>query len=85
MNALTAIGLLLQVVGGLVALWGLVKTHDAYAERPAAAIARARVGRVRDLLAAALRRMFRRPLGQTVEGTAALSGGGAFTAQGVIA
>ncbi len=85
MNALTAIGLFVQVLGGLVAFWGLVKTHDAYAERSVEAIARARVGRVRDLLASALRRMFRRPIRRTVEGTAALSGGGAFTAQGVIA
>jgi hypothetical protein len=85
MNALTAIGLLLQVLGGLVAFWGLVKTHDAYAEKPLAAMAKERGARFRDALIAAIQRLLRRSTGRNVDASVAMGGGGAFNARAVIA
>lgn len=84
MNPLTAFGLLLQVLGGLVALWGLIKTHDAYAEKPLVLMAKERAARSLDRLIAALRRLLRQPRRQTVEADLAVEGGGAFDAGAVI-
>src|SRR4051812_13812651 len=85
MNALTALGLLLPGVGGLVALWGLIKTHDVYAEKPLLVMASERAGRLRDRLVSALRRLVGRPKGRNVDASVAMSGGGAFNANAVIA
>ncbi len=85
MNAVSAVGLLLQGVGGVVALWGLVKTHDAYAEKTLRTIGGERMGRVRDRAVALLRRLIGRRSGRTVEASVAMGGGGAFNARAVIA
>ena len=85
MNALTTLGLLLQVVGGFVALWGLVKTHDAYAERTVVTIVRDRVTRVRVRASVLLRRLLRRPRTHVVGVGGAVGFGGGLNARAVIA
>ena len=85
MNALTAFGLLLQVLGGLVAFWGLIKTHDAYADRTVLTIVKNRAARVRDRLGTMLRRLLRRRTGHVVGAGGALGFGGALNARAVIA
>lgn len=58
---LTVAGVLLQVVGGLVAFRGLIKTHDAYAEKSIGTLASERADHWRATASGALRRLFGRP------------------------
>jgi hypothetical protein len=60
------VGLILQVVGALVALWGLVRTHDAYAEKTLRSIAGERARTLADRTERTVRRWLRRPMKQTI-------------------
>src|SRR5439155_1115329 len=73
-------GVLLQLVGDIIALNGLIRTHDAYADRSVAAIARDKAERVRDQVAAVLQRLLRRQRTNAFAGTANLSLGGSLRA-----
>ena len=74
------VGVLLQLVGAIIALNGLIRTHDAYADRSVAAIARDKAERVRDQVAAVLQRLLRRQRTNAFAGTANLSLGGSLRA-----
>lgn len=57
---LTVAGIVLQLFGGAVALRGLVKTHDAWAEKSIRTIAAERAGDVRTTIIQFARRLLRR-------------------------
>jgi hypothetical protein len=79
---LTVAGVLVQLLGAVVAIRGLIKTHDAYAEKSIRTIATKRAAVLRRSLIKAIRKLLRRPHAEVViTGT----GGGSFQMGAAIA
>ena len=83
-TVVNVVGVLLQVVGAIIALNGLIRTHDAFAKRSIAAIATDKAERVRDQAGAVLRRLLRRQRTIALTGTANLSLGGSLRARAIV-
>jgi hypothetical protein len=81
---LNVTGVLIQIVGAIIAMNGLIRTHDAYAERTVAAIARDKAERIRDQAAAVVRRLLHRRRTIAISGTANLSLGGSLRARAIV-
>jgi hypothetical protein len=71
---MATLGFLLQILGALVALWGLIKTHDSYAEKTLRSIAGERARTFMDAAEREVRRWLRRPRNQTIV-VAGMAGG----------
>lgn len=79
-TALSIAGVLIQLVGALVALRGLIKTHDAYAEKSIRTMVLERLARVRARIHALIDRLRRRPVHVEAMAGTAHGRGGAFGA-----
>jgi hypothetical protein len=83
-NVLTVVGVALQLAGAFVVLHGLVKTHDAYAEKSIRVIVSERLTLVRVRVQALIDRLRRKPAHTEAMAGTAHGGGGAFGAMAMI-
>jgi hypothetical protein len=81
---LTVAGVLFQVVGGVVAFRGLIKTHDAYADKSIRTLADERVERLRGNVGRAVNRLLRRPQNIIIAVGGATLGVGALRARAIV-
>lgn len=61
-TALSLVGLAVQLLGAVVAIWGLIKTHDAYADKTIRAMLAERLDRATQRVSRSLDRLLRRPV-----------------------
>src|SRR4051794_15850576 len=83
-TVLTVAGVLFQLVGGVVAFRGLIKTHDAYADKSIRTLAGERVARLRGRIVATARRLLRLPQHITVDGIGSAQAMGSLRVRAVI-
>lgn len=81
---LTVAGVVLQLVGAVVALRGLIKTHDAYADKSIRTLTFELLNRWRGRIVVAVNRLLGRRQHVVVGAGASIGMGGAFRARAII-